>query len=146
MPSFNKVVLVGNLTRDPELKYLPNGTAVAQVGLAVNRSWTSESGEKKEEVTFVDITLWGKTAENTAKYMSKGGAVLVEGRLKLDQWEKDGQKFSKLKVIGESVVFLSNSKDEKSDNPEPRQPRRAEPVTAPVAGDEPRTDDDDVPF
>src|ERR1044071_2596806 len=110
MASFNKVILVGNLTRDPELRYTPKGTAIAKLGLAVNRVWTSESGEKKEEVTFIDIDVFGRTAENVAQYMRKGSPMLVEGRLRLDQWDdkQTGQKRSKLGVVGEVIQFLGS--------------------------------------
>src|ERR1700752_1833324 len=101
MASFNKVILVGNLTRDPELRYTPKGTAVAKIGLAVNRAWKSESGEMKEEVTFVDIDMFGRTAENVAQYMRKGSPLLVEGRLRLDTWEdkQTNQKRSRIGVV-----------------------------------------------
>ena len=101
MASYNKVILVGNLTRDPELRYTPKGMAIAKIGLAVNRNWTSESGEKKEEVTFVDVDIFGRTAENVAQYMKKGRPILIEGRLRLDQWDdkQTGQKRSKLGVV-----------------------------------------------
>ncbi len=94
MASFNKVILVGNLTRDPELRYTPKGMAIAKIGLAVNRVWTNEAGEKKEEVTFVDVDVFGRTAENVGQYMRKGRPILVEGRLRLDQWDdkQTGQK------------------------------------------------------
>src|ERR1700692_4741404 len=116
MASFNKVILMGNLTRDPELRYTPKGTAIAKIGLAVNRNWTSESGEKKEEVTFVDVDVFGRTAENVGQYMRKGRPILVEGRLKLDQWDdkQTGQKKSKLGVVAENVQFLGSSKDGES--------------------------------
>ena len=87
MASFNKVILAGNLTRDPELRYTPKGTAIAKIGLAVNRTWKSETGEMKEEVTFVDVDAFGRQAEVIAQYMKKGRPLLVEGRLRLDQWE-----------------------------------------------------------
>src|SRR5881296_1288673 len=108
MPSFNKVILVGNLTRDPELRYTANGKAIAKVTLAVNRVWTSETGEKREEVTFVDIDIFGRTAENVGQYMRKGSPMLVEGRLRLDQWDdkQTGQKRSKLGVVADNVQFL----------------------------------------
>jgi single-strand DNA-binding protein len=110
MASFNKVILVGNLTRDPELRYTPKGMAIAKIGLAVNRNWTSESGEKKEEVTFVDVDIFGRTAENVAQYMKKGRPILVEGRLRLDQWDdkQTGQKRSRLGVVAETVQFLGS--------------------------------------
>lgn len=115
MASFNKVILVGNLTRDPEVRYIPSGSAVCEIGLAVNRSWTDkQAGGRKEETTFVDITLWGRTAEIAGEYLSKGRPVLIEGRLQLDQWEdkQSGQKRSKLKVIGENMTMLSGRGDE----------------------------------
>jgi single-strand DNA-binding protein len=109
MASFNKVILMGNLTREPDLRYTPKGTAVATLGLAVNRAWRTEAGELKEEVTFVDIEVFGRTAENVGKYMHKGSPLLVEGRLKLDSWEdkQTNQKRSKLKVVGETVQFIA---------------------------------------
>ncbi len=104
--SFNRVILVGNLTRDPECRYIPSGTAVADVGLAVNDRRKSASGEWVDETTFVDITLWGRPAEIVSEFCTKGSPLLVEGRLKLDTWEADGQKRSKLKVIGERIQLL----------------------------------------
>ena len=109
MASFNKVILVGNLTRDPEVRYTTGGTAVTELGMAVSRQWTDKgSNERKEETTFVDVTLWGRTAEIAGEYLSKGRPVLIEGRLQLDQWEdrETGQKRSKLKVVGESMHML----------------------------------------
>lgn len=110
MSSFNRVTLLGNLTRDPELKRTNSGAAVTDLGLAMNRSWLTESGERKEEATFVDVTVWGKTAENAAKFLQKGRSVLVEGRLQLDTWTdpKTGQNRSKLRVVAESLQFLGN--------------------------------------
>lgn len=108
MASFNRVILVGNLTRDPELKYTAGNTAVSEIGLAVNDRRKSASGEWIDETTFVDITLWGRTAEVASEYLSKGSSVLIEGRLKLDSWEsKEGQKRSKLRVVGEKMQMLS---------------------------------------
>ena len=106
MASFNRVILVGNLTRDPELRYIPSGTAVTDIGLAVNDRRKNANGEWIEETTFVDVTLWGRTAEVASEYLSKGSPVLIEGRLKLDTWEKDGQKNSKLRVVGERMQML----------------------------------------
>jgi single-strand DNA-binding protein len=110
MASFNKVILLGNLTRDPEVRYTPKGSAVAEVGLAVNRVYTTEGGEKREEVTFVDVTLWGRTAEIAGEYLKKGRPVLIEGRLQLDTWDdkQSGQKRSKLKVVGEAMQLLGS--------------------------------------
>ena len=108
MASFNKVILLGNLTRDPEVRYTPKGSAVADLGIAVNRVYTTDSGEKREETTFVDVTFWGRTAEVAGEYLKKGRPVFVEGRLQLDTWEDktSGQKRSKLKVIGETMQLL----------------------------------------
>jgi len=109
MASFNRVILVGNLTREPECRYIPNGTAVSDIGLAVNDRRKTPTGEWVDETTFVDITLWGRTAEVVSEFCTKGSPLLVEGRLKLDTWEDktDGQKRSKLKVIGEKIQLLS---------------------------------------
>jgi single-strand DNA-binding protein len=109
MASFNKVILLGNLTRDPQVRYTPSGTAVAELGLAVNRTWfDKQSNSRKEETTFVDVTVWARTAEVAGEYLSKGRPVLIEGRLQLDQWDdrETGQKRSKLKVIGENMTML----------------------------------------
>src|SRR6266403_3716242 len=110
MANFNKVILAGNLTRDPELRYTPKGTATARIGMAINRTWKNETGETKEEVTFVDVEAFGRQAEVIAQYMKKGRPFLVEGRLKLDQWEDKTthQKHSKLKVVLESFSFIDS--------------------------------------
>ena len=109
MASFNRVILVGNLTRDPEIRYIQSGSAVADVGLAVNDRRKNTNGEWIEEVTFVDVVLWGRTAEVAGEYLSKGSPVLIEGRLKLDSWEtQDGQKRSKIKVICERMQMLGS--------------------------------------
>jgi single-strand DNA-binding protein len=105
--SFNRVILVGNLTRDPELRYIQSGTAVTELNLAVNDRRKSSTGEWVEETTYInDITVWGRTAETACEYLTKGSSVLIEGRLKLDSWEKDGQKHSKLKVICDRMQML----------------------------------------
>ncbi|MDQ3120739.1 MAG: single-stranded DNA-binding protein [Verrucomicrobiota bacterium] len=108
--SFNRVILLGNLTRDPEVRYTPKGSAVAEIGLALNRIYTPEGGEKREEVTFVDVTLWGRTAEIAGEYLKKGRPVLIEGRLQLDTWDdkQSGQKRSKLRVVGESMQLIGS--------------------------------------
>lgn len=109
MASFNKVILVGNVTRDPEVRFTPGGTAVTDVGLAVNRFWMDKStNERKEETTFIDVTLWGRTAEVAGEYLAKGRPCLIEGRLQLDQWDdkETGQKRSKLKVVGDTLQLL----------------------------------------
>ena len=111
MASFNRVVLMGNLTRDVDVRYLQSGTAVTDIGLAVNDRRKNQAGEWVDEATFVDITLWGRTAEVAGEYLSKGSPVLIEGRLKLDTWETDGQKRSKLKVIGERMQMLGGRRD-----------------------------------
>jgi len=112
MASFNKVLLLGNLTRDPELRYLTSGTAVCSFGLAVNEKYKS-GDEWKEKVHFVDITVWGKSAEAVTQYLDKGSQVLVDGRLDYQTWEKDGEKRSKLEVVANNVQFL-NSPGEKA--------------------------------
>jgi single-strand DNA-binding protein len=114
MASFNKVILMGNLTRDPQVRYTPNQTAVADIGLAINRVWFDKvSNQKREDVTFVDVTLWGRDAEVAGEYLSKGKPVLIEGRLQLDQWQdKDsGQKRSKLKVVCETMKMVGSRTD-----------------------------------
>ncbi len=108
MASFNRVVLLGNITRDIEVRYLQSGMAVTDIGLAVNDRRKNQQGEWVEETTFVDITLWGRTAEVAGEYLGKGSQVLIEGRLKLDQWEKDGQKHSKLRVVGERMQMTGS--------------------------------------
>src|SRR6266550_3042608 len=110
MPNLNKVMLIGNLTRDPEIKYTPKGTAVAQIGLAVNRVWSNDAGEKQEETTFVDVELWGRQAEIAGEYLRKGRPVFIEGRLKLDSWDdkQTGAKRSKMKVVGEQLQLLGS--------------------------------------
>jgi single-strand DNA-binding protein len=105
MASYNRVVLVGNITRDPELRYIPSGTAVSEITLAVNDR-VKKGGEWVDETTFVDVTLWGRTAEVANEYLSKGSSVLIEGRLKLDRWEKEGQKHSKLRVVADKMQML----------------------------------------
>jgi single-strand DNA-binding protein len=114
MPNLNCVFLMGNLTRDPEVRYTPSGTAVAQFGLATNRRWKDrQSGEMREEATFVDVEMWGRQAELVGQYLSKGRPVFVEGRLRLDQWDdrNTGQKRSRLKVVGRRFEFLGGRPD-----------------------------------
>jgi single-strand DNA-binding protein len=106
MASFNRVILLGNLTRDVEVRFLQSGTAVADIGMAVNDRRKGQNGEWVEETTFVDVTLWGRTAEVAGEYLSKGSPLLVEGRLKYDTWEKDGQKRSKLSVVCERMQMV----------------------------------------
>lgn len=114
MASFNKVILVGNLTRDPEVRYTTGGTAVCDISLAVNAHWTDKrTNERKEEVTFIDVTLWGRTAEIAGEYLAKGRPVLVEGRLQLDRWDdkETGQKRSKLKVVADTLELLGSRQE-----------------------------------
>lgn len=107
MASYNRVVLVGNLTRDVDVRHLQSGTAVTDIGMAINDR-VKRNDEWMDETTYVDVTLWGRTAEVAAEYLSKGSSVLIEGRLKLDEWEQDGQKRSKLKIIGEKMQMLGS--------------------------------------
>ena len=148
MASFNKVILMGNLTRDPELRYTPSGTAIAKMGLAVNRVWRDAEGQQKEEVTFVDVDAFGKQAETIGQYMQKGRPILVEGRLKLDQWEdkNTGQNRSRLGVVLERFTFVGGGGGQagggdaapQQSAPPPSEPAGGPPVEAPG--------DDDVPF
>ena len=145
MASFNKVLLLGNLTRDPEVRYTPKGSAVADLGVAVNRQYTLDSGEKREEVTFVDVTFWGRTAEVAGEYLKKGRPVFIEGRLQLDTWDdkQSGQKRSKLKVIGETMQMLGSRPGESGESGAPRSGR----TTAPPKSATPaEPDDDEIPF
>src|SRR5215831_20558331 len=108
MANLNKVLLLGNVTRDPEVRYTPKGSAVCDLGVAVNRAYTTDSGDKREEVTFVDVTLWGRTAEVASEYLKKGRPVFIEGRLQMDTWDdkQTGQKRTRLRVVGESMQLL----------------------------------------
>lgn len=127
MASFNRVILLGNLTRDIELRYLQNGMAVTDIGLAVNDRRKNATGEWIEEVTFVDVTVWGRTAEVMSEYLTKGSPVFIEGRLKLDSWEgQDGQKRSKLKVICERMQLIGAPRGQGGQgSPEGGAPRSA---------------------
>jgi single-strand DNA-binding protein len=162
MASYNKVLLMGNLTRDPEVRYTPKGTAVCDLGLAVNRVYTGDNNEKREETTFVDVTLWGKTAELAAQYLTKGRPVFIEGRLKYDTWDDktSGQKRSKLSVVGESMQFIGAPKGA-SDGEGGGPPRSSGPRAGAGGGggrppqqSEPKSDwgesaapeEDDIPF
>lgn len=129
---YNRVLLIGNLTRDPELRYTPNNTAVADIGLAVNRSYQDGDGNEQDDTAFVDITAWGSQAENCDKYLEKGAPIFVDGRLTFESWEQDdGQKRSKLKVTASRIDFLGGSSN--NDNAE-------------VSTAEEALEDDDVPF
>jgi single-strand DNA-binding protein len=168
MPNLNKVMLMGNLTRDPEIKYTPKGTAIAALGLAVNRVWMTEQGEKREEVTFVDVELFGRQAEIAEQYLKKGRPVFIEGRLKLDTWDDktSGQKRSKMKVVGETMQLLGSREGggggdaghyEEADShassraasppPQRRPPQQAPPPQRkPVDPDLDAPEEDDIPF
>jgi len=143
MASLNKVLLIGNLTRDPELRYTQEGTAVADFGLAITRRFTGRDGQQKEDTCFVDVTVWGKQAETSCEYLSKGRSVFVEGRLRLDTWEAQGQKRSKLSVVAQRVQFLGGGRSQGKTAPETKkQPaeKQAEPPP------EPTIEEDDIPF
>ena len=152
MASFNKVILIGNLTRDVELRYLGNGTAVSDVSLAVNESYKNKEGQKVENTVFVECTLWGKTAELAGQYLAKGKPVMFEGKLKLDQWDdkETGKKRSKLGVIVESMQFLgspSGGKDAPQEEERPQQQtRKTAPAKQTPLYDNQPSGGDDVPF
>ena len=141
MANLNRVLLIGNLTRDPEVRYTPKGTAVAEIGLAVNRIYSGEDGEKKEETTFVDVTLWARQAEIAGQYLKKGRPVFIEGRLQLDTWDdkQTGQKRSRLRVVSENIQLLGSRQEGDSSSPAP-PPRRAS-AAAPPSRPEPRDPD-----
>ena len=140
MSSFNKVILLGNLTRDPESRTTTNGTTICKIGLAVSRQYSTKDGERREETTFVDIDAFGKQAEVITKYMRKGRPLMVEGRLKLDQWEtNDGQKRSKLGVVLENFQFVGGRQDSESGGSDDRDRSQSQP-----SDDD--TLDEDVPF
>ena len=159
MANLNRVLLIGNLTRDPDVQHTPKGTAVAKIGLAINRSYTNDAGEKMEEVTFADVELWGRTAEIAGQYLKKGSQCFIEGRLRLDQWDDKttGQKRSRMVVVGETLQLLGgrdNARDNQTPQPPPpRQPaqqRPSQPRQAPPQKPAPDPDldaeSDDIPF
>jgi single-strand DNA-binding protein len=152
MANFNKVILAGNLTRDPELRYTPKGMAIAKFGLAINRTWMSEAGEKKEEVTFVDVDAFGKSAETIGQYFKKGRPILMEGRLRLDTWDdkQTNQKRSKLGVVLESFQFMDTQRSGEGSAPANRPaPGASAPNTATASASESEAaapEHDDVPF
>jgi single-strand DNA-binding protein len=127
MASYNRVILIGNVTRDPELRYIPSGTAVVDLGLAVNDRRKNTSGEWVDDTTFVSVTLWNKQAETASEYLRKGSPVLIEGRLKMDTWEQDGQKRSKMSVIGERMQMLAPKRDSAVQQSPPQQDYFPEP-------------------
>ena len=150
MASMNKVILVGNLTRDPEVRYIPSGTAVSDLGLAVSESYRNKSGENVEKTCFVDVVVWGRQAETCGEYLSKGSPVLVEGRLQLDQWEnQQGEKRSKLRVRADRVQFLSGPRRAQyGDQPGAEEGGSPQQRSEPPAGQQQNDsgDDEDLPF
>ena len=150
MASFNKVILLGNLTRDPEVRYTPKGSAVCDLGIAVNRVYTTEGGERREEVTFVDVVLWARLAEIAGEYLRKGRPVFIEGRLQLDTWDdkQSGQKRSKLRVIGETMQLLGGRPPGAGGGApaEGGEARPAKSTPPPKAGAAAEPDDDEIPF
>ena len=162
MANLNKVMLIGNLTRDPEIKYTPKGTAIAAFGLAVNRKYSTETGEKREEVTFIDLEAYGRVAEIIGEYCKKGRPIFIEGRLKLDTWDdkQSGQKRSKTKVVVETMQLLgsreggagggspSGSSSDYADSQAAPPPQRRAPSQAPRPPADPDLDaaPDDIPF
>jgi len=116
MASLNRVFLMGNLTRDPEIRYTPKGTAVADITLAINRVWTNDSGQRQEETLFIEVTLWGRQAELAQQYLYKGRPLFVEGRLQMDAWEdkQTGQKRSKIKIVAENIQLLGSARENPS--------------------------------
>lgn len=153
MANLNRVLLIGNLTRDPEVRYTPKGTAVTEIGLAVNRIYSGEDGEKKEETTFVDVTLWARQAEIAGQYLKKGRPVFIEGRLQLDTWDdkQTGQKRSRLRVVAENLQLLGSRQEGEGSSASSPPPRRSPGQSAPPPRAEPRDPDldaepDDIPF
>jgi len=158
MANLNKVMLIGNLTRDPELRYTPKGTAVADISLAINRVWNNEQNQKQEETIFVDVTLWGRQAELAQQYLTKGRGAYIEGRLQMDTWDdkETGKKRSKLKVIGESLQFLPDGRGgavhpagpgaAPQQSSRPPQQRTGPPQGASAAGPDEFQEEDEIPF
>jgi len=160
MANLNKVMLIGNVTRDPEIKYTPKGSAVTDLGIAVNRVYTPEGGEKREETTFVDVTLWGRQAEIAGEYCKKGRSVYIEGRLQLDSWEDktSGQKRSKLRVVGENFQLLGprpgggnaggsgGTEEEYSERPVQRRESSGSAGSGTGRPTPPTVEEDDIPF
>jgi len=142
MASYNRVIVLGNVTRDIELRYTPSGLAVTDLGMAVNDR-VKRNEEWVEEATFLDVALFGRTAEVASEFLSKGSPVLIEGRLKLDTWETDGQKRSKLKVVGERLVMLGQGRGSR---PETATQRPPPPEQAKRAEHQSDHDDEDIPF
>ncbi|MEM9589282.1 MAG: single-stranded DNA-binding protein [Planctomycetota bacterium] len=152
MASYNRVILMGNLTRDIELRYTPSGTAVTDIGVAVNDRRKDASGQWVEEVTFVDVTLWGRTAEVASEYLGKGSPIFLEGRLKLDSWEKDGQKNYKLRVVCDRMQLIGGRDGGGSGPQQSSQPSREAAAPPPAHREAQPTgggdgyDDPEIPF
>ena len=152
MASFNKVILLGNLTRDPEVRYTPKGSAVCDLGIAVNRVYTTEGGERREEVTFVDVVLWARLAEIAGEYLKKGRPVFIEGRLQMDSWDdkQTGQKRTKLRVVGESMQLLGGRPGGAAgDTPEEDRTAASgggKTTAPPKSAKSVEPDDDEIPF
>jgi single-strand DNA-binding protein len=145
MASFNKVILLGNLTRDPEVRYTPKGSAVCDLGLAVNRVYTTDSGEKREEVTYVDVVLWARLAEIAGEYLKKGRPIFIEGRLQMDSWDdkQTGQKRPRLRVVGESMQLLGGRPPAAAGEVSGESRQTSAPPKAPAAAE---PDEDEIPF
>jgi single-strand DNA-binding protein len=148
MRGYNRVIIAGNLTKDPELKYTTKGAAICEFNLAINRSWRDESGQQKEEVTFVGVKAWGKTGENIAKFLKKGRPILIEGRIAQDSWDdkQTGQKRSKTYVVAEQFQFLDSAQGGagSSGTAQPRSDVEQTPASA--RPEDPKPEEDDVPF
>ena len=127
MSSMNKVLLMGNITRDPETRQLPSGTSVTEMRLAISENYKSRSGEQVESVCYVDVVAWDRQAETCAQFLSKGSPIMVEGRLQLDEWEKDGQKRSKLRVRASRVIFMGSPKQNSAPQQDDEPPDTAPP-------------------
>lgn len=148
MANLNKVLIIGNLTRDPEIRHTPRGTAIAEISVAINRVWKDEQGSKQEETTFVEVTLWGRTAELAQQYLSKGKSVYIEGRLQMDTWEdkETGKKRSKMKIVGENMQFLSSgNKSDSGRSFTPASSASPSPRTSSPSPDD-FQEDDEIPF
>ena len=144
MPNLNKVMLMGNLTRDPELRHTPSNVPVCNFGIATNHTWNDANGQEQNEVTFVDVAAWGKRGEVINQYLSKGDPIFIEGRLKLEQWTDDsGNKRSKISVVADRFEFIKQRGDNNGQQPANNQ---AQANTAPVKQAEFEIDDDDIPF
>jgi single-strand DNA-binding protein len=148
MATLNKVLLIGNLTRDVEVRYTPAGKAVGSTGLAVNRQWTNDAGQKQEETTFVDLTLWGKTAETAAQYVGKGSQVHVEGRLKLEEWQdkNTGEKRTKMIVVADGLLFLGAPRGQSERPARPAREPQRQSSPPPYADAQAAADGDEIPF